>query len=202
MTVATRNPENDLKLLRDQHSRLKEAVDAFYAGKEVQALNVAITVRVLIHETDRSRSLLSRVNPNYWNLTIHHRPILNPRAIFALPVTLQVSGDGTRKIIRTSLDSESYQLVPLRHWWNAEYQPFGALRASKKDIILTVADKDGGAHIDGKVPDIHAALSEPPFRFGIVQNSEGMFMQPNLENAITAQSGYEMQTFLERHFLC
>jgi hypothetical protein len=200
--VATRNPQNDLKLLRDQHSRLKEAVDAFYAGKEVQALNVAITVRVLIHETDRSCSLLSRVNPNYWDLTIHHRPVLTPGAVFALPVTLQITGDGARQIIRTSLDSESYQLVPLRHWWNAEYQPIGILRLSKKDIILTVADKDGGAHIDARVSDIHATLSEPRFRFGMIQGAEGIFMQPNLAHAITAQSGYEMQTFLERHFLC
>jgi hypothetical protein len=74
---------------------------------------------------------------------------------------------------------------------------------SKKDIILTVADKDGGAHIDAKVPDTHAMLSEPPFRVGIVmKNAEGLFTQPNLAHNITAQCGYEMQKFLERHFLC
>jgi hypothetical protein len=200
--MATRNPGNDLALVRQQYDRLKEAVDAFYAGKEVQALNIAITMRVLIHETDRSRSLLSRVNPNYWDLTIHHRPVLNPRAIFAVPVTIQIGGDGTRKIIRTNLDSPSYQLVPLRQWWNAEYQPLGKLRLSKKDIILTVADKDGGAHIDAKVPDGHATLSEPPFRIGVMmKNGEGLFSQPNLAYNITAQCGYEMQAFLERHFL-
>jgi hypothetical protein len=74
-------PENDIKLLRDQHSRLKEAVDAFYEGKEVQALNIAITLRVLIHETDRCRSLLSRIKPRYWDLAIHHRPVLNPKTV-------------------------------------------------------------------------------------------------------------------------
>jgi len=154
--MATRNPGNDLALIRQQHDRLKEAVDAFYADKEVQALNIAITVRVLIHETNRSSSLLSRVNPNYWDLTIHHKPVLNPQAVFAVPLTIQIGGDGTRKIIRTSLDSPSYKLVPLSEWWSAAYQPLGTLRLSKKDIILTVADKDGGAHIDGKVPDTHA----------------------------------------------
>lgn len=200
--MAKRNPGNDLRLLREQHSRLREAVDAFYAGKEVQALNIAITVRVLIHETDRSRSLLSRVNPNYWDLTVHHRPVLNPRAVFAVPLTIQIGGDGTRRIIRTNLDSPSYKLVPLREWWNTAYQPIGALRLSKKDIILTVADKDGGAHIDAEFPDSHATLSEPPFRVGVMmKNAEGSFMQPNLAYNITAQSGYEVQEFLERHFL-
>jgi hypothetical protein len=200
--MATRNPGNDLKLLRDQHSRLKEAVEAFYEGKKVQALNVAITVRVLIHETGRSSSLLSRINSGYWDLAIHHRPVLNPGAVFVVPLTIHIAGDGTRKIVNTSLDSTSYKLVPLREWWNAAYQPLGTLRLSKKDIILTVADKDGGAHIDGKVPDTHATLSEPPFRVGVMmKNAEGLFTQPNLAHNITAQSGYEMQTFLERHFL-
>ena len=70
----------------------------------------------------------------------------------------------------------SYKLVPLSEWWNAEYQPLGTLRLAKKDIILTVADKDGGAHIDGKVPDTHATLSEPPFRVGVMmKNAEGLF---------------------------
>jgi len=73
---------------------------------------------------------------------------------------------------------------------------------SKKDIILTVADKDGGAHIDAQVPDSHATLSEPPFRVGVMmKDAEGLFMQPNLAYNITAQWGYEMQTFLERNFL-
>jgi hypothetical protein len=189
-------------LICQQHERLKEAVDAFYAGKEVQALNVAITIRVLIHETRRSKSLLCRVNPNYWDLTIHHRPLLKPGAIFAVPLTIDIAVDRTRKIVKTSLDSPSYQLVPLRRWWNAEYQPIGKLRLSKRDIVLNVADKEA-AHADGMVPDSHAILSEPPFRVGVLlQNGQGLFTQPNLAHNITAQSGYEMQTFLERHFLC
>jgi len=200
--MATRNPANDLSLVKQQYERLKEAVDAFYDGKVVQALNIAITVRVLLHETNRSNSLLSRVNPNYWDLPIHHLCI-HPQAVFAVPLSIQIRGNGTRKIIRKSLDSPSYQLVPLREWWNAGYQPLGALRLSKKDIILTVADKDGGAHIDGKVPDTHATLSEPPFRMGVMmENAEGLFTQPNLAHNITAQCGYEIQTFLERHFTC
>ena len=189
-------------LLSEQHSRLKEAVDAYFSGKDAQALNIAITLRVLVHETSKSRSLLSRLNQHYWELPIHHRPVLNPNAVFAVPVTLQVGGDGDRRVMRTSLDLPSYRLVPLRQWWNDAYQPIGTLRLSKKDIILTVADKDGGAHIDAKVPDSHATLSEPPFLFGIRKAGKDLFATPNLAHCITAQSGYEMQVFLERHFLC
>jgi hypothetical protein len=40
--MATRNPDNDKKLLQAQYARLKDALDGFYS--EVQALNVVITL--------------------------------------------------------------------------------------------------------------------------------------------------------------
>lgn len=198
--MATRNPANDTRLLLDQYARLKEALDGFYTGKDVQALNIAITLRVLVHETGNSKSLLSRLGPNYWDLTIRHKP-LRPNAVFVVPIALEIGGDGTRRVVRSGFDSPSYQLVPLRRWWNEDYQPLGATRLSKRTIVLNVAEKDGGAHIDGKVPDSHATLSEPPFVFGVDNGGEKLFMQPNLAYGITAQAGCEMQDCLERHFL-
>src|SRR6266576_332435 len=164
--MATRHPDNDKNLLRAQYARLKDALDGFYSGKEVQALNVAITLRVLVHETSNGKSLLSRLDTNYWDLTIQHRP-LNPKAVFDLSVSLQIGGDGTKRIVRSNFGSPSYQLVPLRQWWNDDYQPLGRTRLSKRAIVLNVADKDGGAHVDSKVPDSHATLSQPPFFFGM-----------------------------------
>lgn len=199
--MATRNPANDEKLLRDQYARLKDALNGFYAGNEVQALNIAITLRVLVHETSKSESLLSRLCQHYWDLTIRHKP-LNPRAAFVVPIRFQLVGGGTGRVIRSGFDSPSYQLVPLRRWWNDDYQPLGNIKLSKKTIVLNVADKDGGAHVDDKVPDSHATLSEPPVRIGIEVNSAGQqrWLQPNLAYGITAEAGCEMQDFLERHF--
>jgi hypothetical protein len=197
--MATRHPDNDNKLLLAQYARLRDAIDGFYSGKEEQALNVAITLRVLVHETNSSKSLLSRLHQRYWDLSIQHKS-LNPRAVFSVPISLQIRGDGTRRVIRSEFDSPSYGLVSLRQWWTDDYQPLGTTRLSKKTIILNVADKDGGAHVDPKVPDSHAALSEPPFMFGIDNGGVKLWMQPNLAYGIAAQAGCEMQDYLERHF--
>jgi hypothetical protein len=197
--MATRNPANDSNLLKSQYSRLRDALDGFYSGKEVQALNVALTLRVLIHKTTQSHSLLSRLNPNYWDLTIYHMP-LNPKAVFVVPFSLQIRGDGTSRVIRSRFDSPSYKQVPLSEWWDADYQPLGAVRLSKKTIVLSVANKDGGAHVDDKVPDAHATLSEPPFVFGMDNGGQQLLMQPNMAYGITAQAGCEIQEYLERHF--
>jgi hypothetical protein len=200
--MVVRNPGNDTKLVQDQYCRLKDAVESFYAGKDVQALNIAVTIRVLLHETSNSKSLLSRLHSDYWNLTIYDKPPLAPKTIFALRTPLVISGDGTKRIIRPQFDSDLYQLVPLNRWWSDEYQPLGTLRLSKREIVLNVAHKDGGAHIDGKVPDHHATLSEPPFLFEMDNGGEKHLMQPNMAYGIAAQAGCELQDYLERHFRC
>ena len=66
--MATRHPDNDKNLLQAQYARLKDALDGFYSGKDVQALNVAITLRVLVHETNSSDSLLSRFGQQYFGI--------------------------------------------------------------------------------------------------------------------------------------
>jgi hypothetical protein len=197
-----RDPADDKKLLTEQYQRLKSAVDGFYEGREFEVLNIAITLRVLIHETDKSHSLLSRVNPGYWDLDIYHKP-LNPRTLFTVPVTLRIRGDGDSRIIRSSFDSPSYKLVPLLEWWTAPYQApslFKPIRLSKKDIILNVAHKDGGAHVDSEVPETHHGVTRPPFQFGMDNGGEKILLQPNLAYGITAVAGHEMQDYLERHF--
>jgi hypothetical protein len=200
--MAVRNPGNDTKLVQDQYSRLRDALEGFYAGKDVQALNIAVTMRVLLHETGNSKSLLSRLRPDYWDLPIYDKPPLAPKTVFALRTPLVISGDGTKRIIRPKFDSDSYQLVQLNRWWNDEYQPLGKLRLSKREIVLNVANKDGGAHIDGSIPDHHATLSEPPFGFQMDNGGEKHFMQPNMAYGIAAQAGCELQDYLERHFGC
>ena len=117
-----------------------------------------------------------------------------------MPIGLQIGGDGTRRVVRSEFNSPSYRLVPLRQWWNDNYQPLGSTRLSKKTIVLTVANKDGGAHLDSTVSRTYATLSEPPFMFGMDNGGQKLMMQPNLAYGISAQAGCEMQDYLERHF--
>jgi hypothetical protein len=63
------------------------------------------------------------------------------------------------------------------------------------------ADKDGGAHVDEKVPLGHAALSEPAVFYGSANGDRSDFVRPNIAYGITAEAGCEMLDFLERHFI-
>jgi hypothetical protein len=197
--MAKRDPANDINLLKEQYKRLVSAVDGFYAGDEFRALDIAVTLRVLVHQTPVSDPLLERLDPKYWDvLTIHHKP-LGPKTFFTVRIRLEISSAGGR-VIRDDFTSPSYQLVPMRRWWEDDYQPMGRIRVSKSKIVLNAANRLGGAHVGDNVPDIHVALAEPPFYFGMDNGGEKLMMRPDLGYGIVAQAGYEMQDCLERHF--
>jgi hypothetical protein len=109
---------------------------------------------------------------------------------------IQMSGDGTSRIIRDDFTKGVHELVPLEQWWTDECLVIGQVRSSSKQLVLDVANKDGGAHVDAEVPARHAIASEPPFAFGVNEN----FVRPNLARSTVAQAGNELRDYLERHF--
>lgn len=200
--MASRDPGNDGNLLKAQYDRLRSAVDGYYDGKKEQVLNMAAAIRVLVHDKPGvgSRSLLSRLNPAYWDLTIYDKLPAHPNAVLTIRTSVVFTGGGPTRIARPQFLDALYHLVPLKVWWAGDYQISGGTRLSKETIIRTVADKDGGTHVDDKVPDTYATLSEPPVRYGTEGEGKLSFIQPNMAYDITAQAACELQDYLERHF--
>ena len=149
--MPVRNPGNDGRLLKLQYDRLREAIDGYYSEKKEQVLNVATTIRVLIHDNPSggSRSLLSRLDADYWSLTIYDKFPPSPNAVLTLRTSMVMTGGGKTRAIRPTFNASLYHLVPLKEWWTSDYQKFGGQWVSKSTIIRTVADKDGGTHVDG-----------------------------------------------------
>lgn len=197
--MVLRHQSNYLVLLQDQYDLLKDAVEGFYAGREAKANDIAVRIRTLVHHTGDeprdSRSLLSFVNPNYLDLDIYHKPP-SSTAIWSISQPIRLSGDGKSGFIRDDFSSPNYVLVPLKRWWTEQYLIIGSMRSSKKQLVLDVANKDGGAHVDNEVPARHAMASEPPFLIGLNEN----VVRPNLARSAVAQAGNELLNYLERHF--
>lgn len=191
-----------VRLLTDQYALLTDSVNGFYTGGSARAIEIATRIRTLVHESDArpggapSRSLLSFIDADYWKLPIFHK-VLMPDAVLALNQGIQISGGGAApKFIRPDFSEPSYSLVYLERWWNEAYLAMGPIRTSKKQIILDVANKDGGAHVAPEVPLRHAMATEPPVVFG----SDGNFTRLNLARGTVAQAGSELLEYLETHF--
>lgn len=194
--MVTRSPAGNAKLLKDQYDLLKDALNDFYAGVDARAIDVAVRIRTLVHDSDKSAAFLATIDPNYRALDIYHKPPVGEKVVFAIRQSIQMTGDGKSKIIRDDFKLALHELVPLERWWTEDYLKIGPVHSSKKQIVLDVANKDGGAHVDPVVPTRHAAACEPPFQFGVNEN----FVRPNLARSTVAQAGNELQDYLERHF--
>lgn len=129
-------------------------------------------------------------------MLIYHKPMISPEAVFVLSQPIRFGDNGKCEFVRDDFTSADYKLVPLEHWWTEEYLVIGSNRSSKKQVVLDVANKDGGAHVDEEVPVRHAAASEPPVIFGADKN----LIRPNLARSTVAQAGNELLNFIERHF--
>jgi hypothetical protein len=194
--MVTRSPAGNVKVFREQHGLLKDAIDDYYSGIEARAIDTAVRIRALVHNTDASRAFLATLDPSYHDLDIYRRKAPSKNVIFSLPVSLQISGGGKSMIIRDDFHQGLHELVPLKRWWTEEYLVIGGVRSSKKQVVLDVANKDGGAHVDPDVPARHVVASEPPFQFG----TNEQFVRPNLAWSTVAQAGGELLDYLERHF--
>jgi hypothetical protein len=198
--MVQRTPAGYLNLLKDQYGLLSDAVEDFYAGKEVRAVDISVRIRTLVHGTTSSTPYLSFLDPNFLDLMIYHlqRKHDHPDAVFVLKQPFEIRSDNSSRFVRPTFvePGSEYELVPLSQWWSEEYLVIGSMRSSKKQIVLDLANKDGGAHVDEDIPKRHVVASEPPVRFGIGENTR----QPNLARAIVAQAGEELRECMARHF--
>jgi len=126
-------------------------------------MTLAAAIRVLVHDTTNSRSLmgqLGRQNMLFLDTSAPRDPntVLTYTGISAMDVTPQ----GPRYV--AALDelppAFSGRYVGFDQWWNTVIFVDEAKReTTRKDLILAVANKDGGAHVDPVLDEKYACLS-------------------------------------------
>lgn len=163
-------PKEDLiKHLHKQLGFLKNSCAAYDKGFEDEACRIAVAIRILLHDTKNSHSLLQSLaikgKIDYWNSAA---PI-DPRNLISSTqlVILQAKSDGQGSMTSTYQPRLDDGLTPFKgdwqsyqYWWSSQ----GVLKDNKKkeftrkDLVLLVANKDGGAHVDTNLDQEYAEL--------------------------------------------
>lgn len=133
--------------LRRQMEFLMRSADSYDRGYVDEGSRIAVSLRILLHETARSTSLLTLLGAKRISLLSTVAPI-SERAVFADGTALIVhNSQGTSMIPK--LDRGHFKdFVPRDEWWNQLVYVNRPLKVRRRDIILTAANKDGGAHVD------------------------------------------------------
>lgn len=149
--------------LREQVDFLRASAAGFDKGTEAEAKRLAIALRVLLHNTPDSSSVLEQLGVQQALEFVNTTPTLNPEVVMALGLVMMM---GTPNEIRyvAPLDNLSPgRQLPPKHfdaWWN---DPVTRTRSgdefSRKSYVLGLANKEGGGHVDPKLNEKYARLT-------------------------------------------
>ena len=149
--------------LRDTVQALELSARAFDEGFEGEAKRLAASIRVLVHDTQKSKSLLSQLGRK----TISFYDTCRPRHPYTygtyngITLMIQTSvGAGYIAPLDLLPPNHSARKVSFDYWWNEViFVDKDEHETTRKDLILAVANKDGGAHVDPILDEKYANLS-------------------------------------------
>ncbi len=154
---------------QEQLRFLQRSCAAFDQGAEEEAIRIATSIRVIFHHTKSSTSLISHLGlsdskilsssrgyGNWQDFLAHQLDLSSPTPIRMLPLL----GD---KFIELSIND----------WWqNESVFVYNAQKYSRRKIILSAANRDGGAHVDAELEQYYEVLCAGEYSLGITGNLE------------------------------
>ncbi len=196
MSRVVQTPDDLEEHLRDHVSFLKASSDAFDTGNTGEAKRIAVSLRVMFHDTKNSHSLLGLLNKlsgsfistalpfDPGNLSTHGGLIMT--AMWGAATTYYAPLD----------DCITYRWLGFDDWWNeVVFLDDKRETLTRRDLVLTVANQDGGAHVDPALSEKYARLSR--------HNSLGWVLAPgdlpipNAERAAIRQISHEVLKTLD-----
>lgn len=155
--------ENNLEEKYDEFLELLSVLCSSYDSldKEVLALPISTAIRVLVHDTENSTSLLKHLGKKNVNFLSTNYVTPNEKVHLGLVrrINVGVSNGVGGEARYWPLCSEKYfpmpspkTTIPFIEWREAEVI-FSSSTSSltRKELVLAVANKDGGAHFESKV---------------------------------------------------
>ncbi len=193
MSKRTRPREELEDLLAEQIQFLEASADAFDRGCEGEAKRLAVTARVLLHDTRQSHSLLGqleRKDLSLWDTAL----ALDPCNVMTHSGLVFIAmGDPNPKYVAMLDDVPRLRQTPFDEWWNsAVFSDSQQNTLSRKDLVLTAANQDGGAHVDTALDEIYARLSKDNSMGWVYTDGRGASPLPGPERAAIRQIAHEL----------
>lgn len=186
----------DFKLhLRKQLNFLERSCNAYDAGAHEEAIRIATVIRILIHQTKNSTSLLKHLNATTINLLTTVQDISQNTILAAMSMSgVTISANGFEYY--PNLGNASYKAqVPVSKWWDQIVVVEGPIKLTRKKIVLSATNQDGGAHVDANLDSDYEQFSADGFSGYVSGNRNGIEYSEKLIGAHTIclrQMGYEL----------
>jgi hypothetical protein len=209
--MAKLSPEDRSSFLsakfEEQRHLLRKSVKELVAGDLAEGVRIATIIRVLVHETGNSVPLLKRMTPDYLQLDILDRvekedkevlpPGVYKAVVLDVPISFILNEKGV--FLNPELAMRLYAPSILGRWWvrHSLIIP-GVGGLSRKEVVLGLANKEGGAHVDPNITERYKQFMEyKAFRFGI---NDHPVTALNISRYMAGESAIELLECLDRNF--
>lgn len=195
-----------LEALRQQQSFLRSSSKSFDEGEEAEALRLAVTIRVLVHDTKSSHSLLGQLGVKEQLRYVDTAgPVKDGNLLPTLGLVMHQVGHESKHM--PLLDEGSpghYGNAPLlfEEWWDRRQVivlPHLNRHWTRKQLVLALAHKEGGAHVDAELDEAYEELvtnNGAGIMLGIGE-SEAVPFPGNLVAVSVRQIAFELTKTLE-----
>lgn len=166
--VSTHPRDRDLeKDLSEQLRFLASSATAFDGGELPESKRIALVIRVLVHDTSASHSLLDQLGIKDSLRWADSAPVIDrdPNIVARSPglTTMGIGHDDRITFLARTADqieqSNSTRYVSFDDWWRRPVLlDANGAEFSRKDLVLALTNKDGGAHIDRLNETTHALI--------------------------------------------
>jgi hypothetical protein len=190
--------------LKEQIYFLKSSCSAFDNGFKGEAKRLAVVIRVLVHDTKSSKSLLGLLSSKgiyFYNTALPYDP-KNLVTHMGL-IGLRMNGNGSEYWPPLDDGPPSRYLnkwLTFEEWWDEIVIHDHKNEFSRRNLVLAVSNKDGGAHIDPNLNQAYSNLTRNnSLGWNQVYNgTEAPIRNPEL--ASIRQIAHEMLKTLENKF--
>ena len=165
MTKYVQTRDELLDHLKEQIAFMKQSAVSFDNGFEGEGKRLAVVIRVLVHDTSQSTSLLTLLGRKDI-LFYDSAAVYDPRNLLTSNclTMMKLSTDGAEYVApldNLSPSRNKDKKVGFGRWWDRTtiYKDNANNLFTRKDLVLTVANKEGGTHIDLKLDKAYASLS-------------------------------------------
>lgn len=207
-------PNTELRDLVGAHSRfLRRSCAAFDAGDDAEALAISTSVRALVHDTNVSHSILDQLGVKSTMTWCDAAEGVDPTNLLPTAglVELSVERNETHTLFwyaPRAVTPEKYAAagkVAFEPWWTDPVtKDADGLTISRRDYILGLCHKDGGAHADGEFKGQMAAYErltrQGSLGFSVSAGGPSVLFDLSPAPAAARQIATEVLLSVERQF--
>jgi len=179
--------------LQEQIEFLNRSCDSFDNGYYSEAKRISVVLRVLLHDTKASHSLLGQLDRKdiqFFNTSFP----LDKESLSSHGGLVMIASKGKESRFVPMLDDVPFKRWDdFNDWWNEEVFIDGERNILKrKDLILISSNQDGGAHVDPALNGIYSKLSKDEYVGLIYQEGDSKIKIPQAAGSAIRQIAHEV----------